>query len=91
MKGLKLFLACVAIVLCSCSVQTVQAQCAQCAATVESNQKNGGVSADGLNHGIMYLLAAPYIAVVIVGYVWYKKYRRKDVDLNIRSEKLNLN
>jgi hypothetical protein len=39
----------------------------------------------------MYLLGAPYLAVVILGYVWYKKYRRKNVDLNMRDEKFNLN
>jgi hypothetical protein len=39
----------------------------------------------------MYLLAAPYLAVAALGYVWYKKYRRKNVDLNMRDEKLHLN
>jgi hypothetical protein len=39
----------------------------------------------------MYLLAAPYLAVAVVGYIWYKKYRRKNVDLNMRDEKLHLN
>lgn len=69
----------------------VKAQCAQCAAQVETNSKNGGMAAKGLNNGIMFLLAAPYLAVVVIGIIWYKKYRRKNVDMNIRSEKLNLN
>ncbi len=47
--------------------------------------------ANGLNNGIMFLLAAPYIAVAIVGYIWYKKYRRKDVDINMPEKKLHLN
>ena len=71
--------------------QPATAQCAVCSANVASNVKDGGQTADGLNHGIMYLLAAPYIAVGVLAYVWYKKYRRKSVDLNMRSEKLNLN
>jgi hypothetical protein len=31
------------------------------------------------------------MAVGIAGYIWYKKYRRKNVDLQIRNEKLHLN
>ena len=73
------------------SIGSVQAQCAMCTASVEANAKNGGTTALGLNHGIMYLLAAPYIAIAVVGYIWYKKYRRKNVELNVPHEKLNLN
>ena len=69
----------------------VKAQCAMCSTTVESNQKSGAHTAKGLNSGILYLLAAPYLAVVVVGFVWYKKYRRKNIDLNVPHEKLNLN
>jgi hypothetical protein len=69
----------------------VKAQCAQCAATVETNTKNGGNAARGLNKGIIFLLGAPYLAVAAVGLIWYKKYRRKNVDMNIRDEKLHLN
>jgi hypothetical protein len=77
--------------LLACSVVPVNAQCAMCTTSVESNAKNGNGTTKGLNHGIMYLLAAPYLAVAIVGYIWYKKYRRKNVDLNMRDEKLHLN
>jgi opacity protein-like surface antigen len=73
------------------SHQAVNAQCAQCAANIATNKASGSSTADGLNHGIMYLLAAPYLAVAALGYVWYKKYRRKNVDLNMREEKLHLN
>ena len=66
-------------------------QCAQCAAQVATNKANGGTMANGLNNGIMFLLAAPYLAVAIGGYIWYKKYRRKDVDLNVPNKKLHLN
>lgn len=69
----------------------VKAQCAQCAATVETNTKNGGSLAKGLNSGIMFLMVMPYLAVGVVGFIWYKKYRRKNVNMNIRDEKLNLN
>lgn len=69
----------------------VYAQCATCAAAVESDAKNGKSAVNGLNNGILFLLAAPYIAVAIGGYVWYKKYRRKNVNIEMRGEKLNLN
>jgi hypothetical protein len=74
-----------------CSVLPVKAQCAMCTTAVESNAKSGANTTGGLNNGIMYLLAAPYIAVAAIGYIWYKKYRRKNVDINMRGEKLNLN
>jgi hypothetical protein len=73
------------------SIKPVKAQCAQCAATVESNAKSGDKTASGLNKGILFLLVAPYLAVGIVGYVWYKKYRRKNISIDMRNEKLHLN
>ncbi|MDN3580120.1 hypothetical protein [Mucilaginibacter flavus] len=71
--------------------QPANAQCAQCAATVETNTAEGGKKAQGLNKGILFLLGAPYLMVGAGGYVWYKNYRRKNVNLNMREEKLNLN
>jgi hypothetical protein len=89
MKKLKFLYLSLVLGLLVISVVPVKAQCAMCAATVESGAKTG--KANGLNNGIMYLLGAPYLAVAAVAYIWYKKYRRKDVDLNMRNEKLNLN
>jgi hypothetical protein len=91
MKKLKFLYLALVLSLLVCSAVPVKAQCSQCAATVESGSKNGSNKADGLNSGIMYLLAAPYLAVAAVAFIWYKKYRRKDVELNMRGEKLNLN
>lgn len=73
------------------STPSLHAQCAMCAANAETSHNSGNTKADGLNAGIMVLLAAPYIAAAVVGYVWYKRFRRKNVDLNMRDEKLNLN
>lgn len=67
------------------------AQCAMCQATIESNLKSGGTTGSGLNNGIMYLLAAPYLVVVGVGFLWYKKYRKKEVLIDMKAEKINLN
>jgi hypothetical protein len=91
MKKLKFLYLALVLGLLVISVVPVEAQCAMCAATAESGSKNGSTKSNGLNNGIMYLLGAPYLAVAAVAYIWYKKYRRKDVDLNMRSEKLNLN
>lgn len=91
MKGLRLFLTGMFFVLMLCSIKTVKAQCAMCATTVETNAKSGAKTTNGLNHGIMFLLAAPYLAVGAVGYIWYKKYRRKNINLHMRDEKLHLN
>ena len=68
-----------------------QAQCAMCTATVESNLKSGGTTGSGLNSGIMYLLAVPYLAMAAIGVLWYKKYRKKNVAINIKENKIHLN
>lgn len=92
MKAFKIFFIAMVAVMLVLSGDVVMAQCANCAATVESNSSNGGNEAAGLNNGILYLLAMPYIAAAVGGYIWYKKYRRKTtVELNMRNEKLHLN
>jgi hypothetical protein len=49
------------------------AQCAMCRSTLENNLSNGnpGIAA-GINTGILYLLVMPYLAVMILGYLWFK-------------------
>jgi hypothetical protein len=91
MKAYRILLILFVVFTLACGVQTVRAQCAMCTTSVESNAKNGNKTTKGLNNGILYLLGAPYLAVAVVGYIWYKKYRRKNVDLNMRDEKLHLN
>ena len=91
MKKLKFFYLLLVFGLLVISVTPVKAQCAMCSANVETNAKSGANTTKGLNNGIMYLLAAPYLAVAAAAYIWYKKYRRKDVDMNMRPQKLNLN
>jgi len=88
---LKITLTLVVFCLVMIAFKPAKAQCSQCAAQVATNSKNGGSAANGLNKGIYLLLAAPYLAVGIVGFVWYKKFRRKDVTLDIQNDKLHLN
>ncbi len=67
------------------------AQCAMRGQIAATSVKNGNKQGLGLNNGILYLLAAPYLAIAGVGYVWYKKYRRRNVAVHMKDEKLNLN
>lgn len=49
------------------------AQCAMCRTQLENNVSAGDPGiASGLNTGILYLLAMPYLAVAVIGYFWYK-------------------
>ncbi len=46
-----------------------------CRAVLESEE--GGVKAEAINDGIVYLMAIPYVLVGIVGYAIYKVKTRK--------------
>lgn len=46
------------------------AQCAMCRAVLETEE--GGVKAEAVNDGIVYLMAFPYILVGVIGYIVYK-------------------
>jgi hypothetical protein len=55
-----------------------KAQCPMCRSAVESAMKDEGNSKGlGLNDGILYLLAVPYLAAAVVGSVWWAKRRRQ--------------
>lgn len=56
----------------------VKAQCAMCRSQLENNVSNGEelAVAEGINSGILYILAFPYILVAVVGILWYRKYRQ---------------
>ena len=51
--------------------QNTDAQCAMCKAVVEANLESGGSIGAGLNDGILYLMAMPYISILVVGLIWY--------------------
>lgn len=56
---------------------TANAQCAMCSVNAEQGTKNGNTQGKGLNTGILYLLAIPYVLITGVGVLWYMKYRKK--------------
>ncbi|MFD1314255.1 hypothetical protein [Namhaeicola litoreus] len=51
----------------------VQAQCAMCKAVVESG---GGDTAEGINNGIVYLMAFPYLIVAVSIFIFVRNYRK---------------
>jgi len=51
--------------------QLTGAQCAMCRAVLESEGNTS--SAEGINNGIVYLMAIPYILVAVLFYFIYKK------------------
>jgi hypothetical protein len=50
-----------------------EAQCAMCRAVLESEE--GQKTAEGINDGIVYLMAIPYILVSALFYFVYRKMR----------------
>ncbi|MEY4610343.1 MAG: hypothetical protein RL246_662 [Bacteroidota bacterium] len=64
------------------------AQCAMCRTTVESTISNGRSNiATGLNTGILYLLSAPYLAVAVVAWLWFRQ-SKKEQQAKIEKWKL---
>ncbi|WP_318542624.1 hypothetical protein [Marixanthotalea marina] len=55
-------------------------QCAMCRAVLESEEGQG--AAKGINDGIVYLMAFPYILIAGIGYFIYRKFYRKKPELN---------
>lgn len=56
------------VIFCS---QEVEAQCSMCRAALESEADNS--TAEGINNGIVYLMALPYILIAGVFYFVYRK------------------
>lgn len=50
------------------------AQCAMCRAVLESGENQS--AAEGINDGIMFLMAIPYILVAALGYIIYVKFNK---------------
>ncbi|MCB0400415.1 MAG: hypothetical protein KDD26_12550 [Winogradskyella sp.] len=48
------------------------AQCAMCRAVLESGDDQS--AAEGINDGIMFLMAVPYILVAVIGFYVYRTF-----------------
>ena len=55
--------------------QFLGAQCAMCRAQLESMEDQS--LAEGVNDGIVYLMAVPYILISVVAYVLYRGYKKQ--------------
>ncbi len=80
----------IAVSLAVYTPKDVQAQCAMCTLTAENATENGNTQGKGLNKGILFLLAVPYLATVGVGVLWYKRYRSKKT-VNVDNDPIVLN
>lgn len=74
-----LLLALLAVLLLATGTTELLAQCPMCRATAESNLANGGSTGKGLNAGILYMLATPYLLLGVLVWLW-RKNRNKEAD-----------
>lgn len=58
------------------SAPELYAQCAMCRASVQTSISSGGNIGAGLNAGILYLGAIPYLVIGMLGWIWYRNARR---------------
>jgi hypothetical protein len=56
--------------------QLSQAQCAMCKAVVESGDS---AFAEGINNGILYLMATPYLLLFVAAFLYYKRSFKKKI------------
>ena len=59
-----------------CFGANVNAQCAMCTKTA---QQLGEKPAQGMNAGILYLMAVPYCIVGFIGYRWWKAHQNNAI------------
>ncbi len=63
-----------------------KAQCSMCTINAEQGTKNGNNQTKGINDGVVYLLAIPYLLIAGVGFMWYKNYRKKASSPTLNTE-----
>ncbi|MCA0932594.1 hypothetical protein LCM02_09030 [Lutimonas saemankumensis] len=52
------------------------AQCAMCRAVVE---QGGEEVAEGINSGIVYLMAFPYLLIVVAAFLFYRNWKKSSI------------
>ena len=55
-------------------VEVMEAQCVMCKAVAEDSAAEGAVG-QGINQGILYIMAVPYILIGTIGYLIFKKWK----------------
>ena len=61
------------------SINMLYAQCPMCKASIEASSGGQSALAEGLNNGILYMLALPYLMIMVVGFLWYRKSKKKEI------------
>ena len=56
-------------------IMSADAQCVMCKAVAEDSAAAGGLG-EGLNRGILYLMAVPYVLLGALGYIFFRKRAR---------------
>lgn len=71
-------------VLLSLAPLAARAQCVMCKSQVEAaRQERDDYDVAGLNKGIVYMMAVPYILMGAVGYFWYRRTHPKTVKAKV--------
>lgn len=83
MKNKKTVSFLIASLLLFLSNASTYAQCAMCKTTATSDLEGGGTIGTGLNSGIFYLMAIPYIILMVGGYFFF----RKPIDAKVKAWK----
>jgi hypothetical protein len=74
---MKKFLFIIMLVFAASVFTPVAAQCPMCKTALESNMKDGEKpKGTGINKGILYLLAMPFLAFIGIGGAYYYNIRR---------------
>jgi hypothetical protein len=62
----------------------VDAQCAMCQANVKTAMQNekGNAIGTGLNNGILFLLASPYVLIGTALIIWRKKSKKQNLAIH---------
>lgn len=55
----------------------LMAQCPMCKAAVENNERGTSFLGEALNSGILYILALPYLMLMGIGFLYYRKWKQK--------------
>lgn len=61
--------------LTSVKIPVSKAQCAMCSINADQGVENGNTQTKGINAGVLSLLAAPFLLMGGIGFLWYRKYK----------------
>ncbi len=69
---------------------SAQAQCAMCKSNIEMARKDGSTQVGNtLNDGILYLLVLPYAIAGVFGFIYYKKYKAKQLADKLAAQQIS--